>query len=360
MNWPDHGGQPNTIKQLFNLSNETELIDFSANLNPLGPPRWLGERLADLLQSTAKYPDPNYGEAHRAIAFHERLNERQVLITNGGAEAIYLVAKHVEGKRALIVQPTFSEYERACRHYHIETEDIFLDEDNNFSFPLEQILNQLNNVHALFLCRPNNPTGTAVQEDSLRVVLDVALRTETIVVVDEAFADFAADPETPLTGWIARYPNLILLRSLTKMYTIPGVRIGYIIAGETVISSLRTYQIPWSVNALAASLAPLLLNDVAFAARTRAWLKDELLSMGHELQKLGFYQSATHVNFYVLKDRLKTGSTDMLYKFLLNEGILARHTHTFKGLDGRYLRLAVRSSAENRRLIDGLYKWRQQ
>lgn len=359
MEWPSHGGQLESMKRLFQLSVEKQMLDFSANLNPLGPPRWLNEALKDISESFSRYPDPTYAQVNEVLAHQEGLDREQALVSNGGAEAIFLVAKHFEGKKALIVQPTFVEYERACLHYHVETEDVFLDVQDDFTFPLEQILAKLNKVQALFICRPNNPTGTVVQEEVIRILLEEGLNTDTTIIIDEAFVDFLPDTLHGLSKWVNDYPNLILLRSLTKMYTIPGLRIGYIMARGETIRALRSYQIPWSVNALASALVPKLLHEQSFVPQTREWLHSQLQYISQALDNLDFYCSPTQVNFYLLQDRRGAKYTHPLFLFLLEQGILARHTHNFKGLHGDFLRLAIRSKGENQQLIVALQRWRE-
>lgn len=358
--WPNHGGQPEKMKRLFKISEGKELLDFSANLNPLGPPEWLRYALMQGYERLTRYPDPSSLEAKKAIAHFEGVEKEQILVTNGGAEAIFLAAKRFEGQKALIIQPTFGEYERACQHYHIEMEDVFLDPQDEFRFPFQQVCKKIIGVQVVFICRPNNPTGTLVEEELLKRVLERGLETKTSIVVDEAFVDFLPDSFTSLTHWIDTYPNLILLRSLTKMYTIPGLRVGYVMAQSHVIEELEKNQIPWSVNAFADTIVPKLLEDGQFVARTREWLQLQLQEVRSVINHLEFYISPTKVNFYLLKDQKQPLHTEKLFAFLIEQGILARHTHNFKGLAGHYLRFAVRSDAENKELLRVLRKWREE
>lgn len=359
MNWPEHGGQPYLMKQLFQLPEDRELLDFSANLNPFGAPGWLEGEWARSFQELDRHPDPNYTLMRQAIADHEGVGRDQILPTNGGAEAIFLTAKHFEQKRALIVRPTFLEYERACQHYHINVEYAYLDEQRDFTLPLNKINSRLKGIDLIFLCRPNNPTGTVAEEKQLTDLLDQSLLENVTVVVDEAFADFLPVRFPPLTRWLGRYPNLILLRSLTKMYTVPGLRIGYVMASKETISSMQGVQIPWSVNAAGAYVVPKLLSDPSHVRRTQAWLEHELVYLKDELTRLNFYQSPTQTNFYLLRDNENPSNTQEWFRFLLEQGILARHTQTFKGLSEGYLRFAVRSHEENQFLVQCLEKWRK-
>lgn len=360
MKWPSHGGQPDKIKQLLNINKDSELLDFSANLNPLGPPSWLRATLDDHYENITRYPDPSYSKSILSIANHEGVEQDHVLLTNGGAEAIFLVAKYFENRKAMIVHPTFSEYERACKHYHIDVEDIFYEQENDFKLPVELIREKLKDKDLLFLCRPNNPTGTVLAEEDLKLLLEEGKKTETFIVVDEAFADFLVPPTTNLSTWLASYPNLILLRSLTKLYTIPGLRIGYILARPTIINVLKNEQITWSVNSLVDAVIPKLLEDSSFLENTRAWLYEQSKTVNEMLVELDFYITPSQVNFYLLQDKKNPNRTEELYYFLLNHGILTRHTHNFKGLNGEFLRIAIRSKEENKQLLDVLRKWRNE
>ncbi|MFD1037814.1 threonine-phosphate decarboxylase CobD [Virgibacillus byunsanensis] len=359
MKWPNHGGQPEAIKQLLCMNDEKQLLDFSANLNPLGPPTWLEEALTNSYETIRRYPDPAYSTSSAMVADHEEIEPDKVSLTNGGAEAIFLVAKYFEQGKALIVHPTFLEYERACKHYHIDVEDIFYEQANDFKLPVETILAKLKNKNVLFLCRPNNPSGTVIPEEDIKVLLEEGKKTGTYVVVDEAFVDFLPASIPGLTSWLAAYPNLILLRSLTKMYTIPGLRIGYIMADTAIINVLKEEQIPWSINALVNAIVPKLLEDSRFVEQTRDWLQEQSNYIYRTLKQLNFYFSDSNVNFYLLRDNIQPKRTEALFYFLVENGILTRHTHNFKGLRGEFLRTAIRSKEENEQLLAALQKWRE-
>lgn len=356
MKWPQHGGQPQRIRQLFHLPEEQELLDFSANINPMGPPEAVQRLWSELLERTAVYPDPDYSEAVASIAAHNDVKADQVLLTNGGAEAIFLAARLLSGGSALIVHPTFAEYERACAHYNVHTEMLIADPEK--PFPEEEVMRRLPAVNGLFLCRPNNPTGIMIPQDCIVRLLRCALRSNTLLIVDEAFVDFVADEQASLVPLLDEFPNLILTRSMTKMYALPGLRIGYALAQPHQTKEMAAYRMPWSVNAPAALLTPELLKDMAFPIRTRQWLQVELEWLQARMQQLQFTMSASWANFYLLSDPLSLQDASKLYTFLLQGGILPRHTETFPGLEGAALRLAVRSRYENERLLERLAEWR--
>ncbi|MCV9885013.1 threonine-phosphate decarboxylase CobD [Metabacillus halosaccharovorans] len=358
MKWPNHGGQPETIKQLFQMNHNKPVLDFSANLNPLGPPKWLNDALQESYNTITSYPDPTYSNTTAAVAKYEGLQQQNVLVTNGGAEAIFLVAKYFENGKACIVHPTFLEYERACKHYHISVEELYYDQANGFSLPWSQIKEKLVDIDVLFLCRPNNPTGTVIAEKEIKQLLEAGKEVETCIVIDEAFVDFLTEDNSSLSGWLVQYPNLVLLRSLTKMYTIPGLRIGYVMAHQKIITVLKQEQIPWSINSIVDFIVPKLLTDTSYVDHTKAWLLKESQFIHNRLTEMDFYLSPFQVNFYLLRDQQRPDETEKLFRFLLENGIVTRHTHNFKGLNGEYLRLAIRSHEENEQLVKVLQKWR--
>lgn len=359
MEWPNHGGQPSEIKRKFNIDAENDVIDFSANIHPFGPPEWMKQVFINSFEIISRYPDPAYTEATEHLAWFDEVHQDDVLITNGGAEAIFLTAKFFEGKKALIVQPTFSEYERACRHYHLDVQHVFLHKQDDFRLPVDEIIDKLPWTDVMYICRPNNPTGTVVEESEIRMILNLAKETGTFLVVDEAFVDFLADGNGNLVPLLQDYKQLILLRSLTKMYAIPGLRIGYMLANQEIIQTIKQWQIPWSVNAIAQALIPEIVNDRSHVVTSQQYFQRELTRIWHRLTNMNFYMSPSSVNFYLLRDNVHPEATGALFEFLLHHGILARHTDNFKQLDGAYLRFAVRSEQDNDLLMDTLVEWRE-
>lgn len=347
--WPEHGGQVAPLLARFGLPADHAVMDFSANLNPLGPPAWLDSWLAAIGEGLGRYPDPHYGDARRAIAEHEGVAPEQVLLTNGGAEAIFLAAARHAGGRAAIVEPTFTEYARACHHYGLEVEEIALGGER-FDLDEAATLAAMSHCDVLFLCRPNNPTGTLMPFERVEAMLASAQRHGCHLVVDEAFIDFVNGDER-LTPLLARYPNLTLLRSLTKLYAVPGLRLGYLLGNAAGVARLASLQMPWSVNHFAAELVTPLLADDDYLARTRCWFRAEQPRLQLGLESAGLKVVPSRANFFLLQPAVGPAATDALFEAWLRAGILARHTRNFPGLDGGWLRLALRSRADNDRLL---------
>ncbi|MDT8895950.1 threonine-phosphate decarboxylase CobD [Halomonas sp. I1] len=351
--WPAHGGRIAPLLARFGLPADHPVIDFSANLNPLGPPPWLGQWLAGSGESLARYPDPDDDRARRAIADHDGVAPERVLVTNGGIEAIHLAAAQHAGGRALVIEPTFSEYALACGRHGINVERLGL-EAPAFRPDLAAAEAALAGVDIAFVCRPNNPTGTLMPRADVERLLERARETGTTLVVDEAFVDFTEDDER-LTPLLDRAPNLLLLRSLTKRFDVPGLRLGYLLGAPEAVERLAALQMPWSVNALARGLVAPLLADEDYLSRTRAWLSAER-DFPARVRALGYTVPETQANFLLLRGE---EGADALFAYLLERGLLARHTHGFPGLDGAWLRLALRANEDNARLLETLAAWRR-
>lgn len=364
--WPAHGGQAEALLAHFGLPADHRLEDFSANLNPLGPPAWVSDWLTKQLAGLERYPALDYTAARLAIAHHHQLQPEQVLLTNGGAEAIFLAAALHAGKRAAILTPSFGEYARACHAHRLLLTEIALPTPH-FALDLEALLASLSGIDVLFLCRPNNPTATLIDFPTMEVLLEQTALIGCRVVVDEAFIDMVGEPldggpqATSLTPLLARYSHLTLLHSMTKFYTLPGLRLGYMLADTATIDTAAAHQPAWNVNHLAAELVAPLLADEAFARRTQRWLATERPRMMQALTQLGLEPALeivpSHACFFLMRPSAALGITsDALFEQLLRRGILVRHTHNFSGLDGAWLRVALRDEPANRRLINVLKK----
>ncbi|CAO1665453.1 threonine-phosphate decarboxylase [Halomonas sp. NYA30] len=357
--WPKHGGQAETLLTHFGLPADHRLDDFSANLNPLGPPAWVRDWLTRQLAGLDHYPSPDYPAARQAIAAHHQLQPEQVLLTNGGAEAIFLTAALHAGKRAAILTPSFGEYARACRAHRLSINEIPLS-SLDFSLEIDALMAALSDTDVLFLCRPNNPTATLIDFSTMVVLLERTAALNCRVVVDEAFIDMVvgnSQDEASLTTLLARYPHLVLLHSMTKFYTLPGLRLGYLLADAATVQAAQVHQPPWSVNHLAAELVAPLLADDAFTRRTQRWLASEQPRMTQALTELGLEVVPSQACFFLIRSSAKHEMTsDALFERLLRGGVLVRHTHNFAGLNGEWLRVALRDAPANQRLINLLKK----
>ncbi|WP_141433262.1 threonine-phosphate decarboxylase CobD [Bacillus sp. 03113] len=357
MSWPSHGANPQYLYEAAGIEVPEQWIDFSANINPLGPPKAIKEHWDSFLSCLESYPDPYGLHLKRKIAEQEKIEENNILIGNGGAELISLVARLLAGKKVLIVQPAFSEYEKAC-----QANDCIISyhqlEEQQWSLQLDLLKQNLNGMDAMFLCNPSNPTGIYYSHNEIIELLEACQEANCLLIIDEAFYDFVERYKT-ITCFLKKYTNLIILRSMTKMFSIPALRLGYAIASETIIKKMAEWKTHWSVNGIALYAGSLCLDDKWFIDETKAYIKAERERLRSFYDENHFEISASEVNFYLLRDPL-IDEQKLLFTYLLQRGLIPRHTYNFPGIDGRYLRFAIKRSSENDRLMEALKEWRKQ
>lgn len=330
-----------------------EVIDLSANINPLGPPKILKEKWPSFFQSIVEYPDPAANRLREAIAGKEELAKEMVMIGNGGSELISLLGRMFAGKKVLIIQPTFSEYEKACQINGCEV--VYHSLDANWQLRLESL--PLEGVEAIFLCNPNNPTGVCFPYEQILSLSELCRDRDIFLVIDEAFYDFWEDYHS-LIPIVQDFAKVILLRSMTKMFAIPGLRLGYLLAEENLIQTLANFQSRWSVNAVAMLAGELCLQEETFIQETQEYIKKERDKLFSFYKLEGFVVSPSETDFYLLKDpNLKEQLP--LFEFLLRLGIVSRHTMNFPGIEGQWLRFAIKSTNENNQLREALKEWKK-
>ncbi|MBU4120150.1 MAG: cobyric acid synthase [Proteobacteria bacterium] len=329
-----------------------EILDFSANINPLGPPEWLRPLISAQVSSLVHYPDPDCTDLVRAFAGRFGVAVEEVLMGNGETELLYLLPRVLGKGLAVIPVPAYADYAAAAKLAGLTVERILLREERCFVPDLAEIEAALRGDEIVFLGRPNNPTGSFFPADALRQL--ACSRPETAFVVDEAFADFVAE-ESLLAR--ERPSNLIVLRSLTKFYAIPGLRLGGIVADREIIRRLRAIAPPWSVNTLAQAVGAAALRDVEYAEETRRFVRERRAELTGELQAIpGLAVYPGTANFLLIRIDRGDVSAPELARRLLADGIAIRVCDNFAGLDQRFFRVAVRTADENGRFCDSLRK----
>ncbi len=332
------------------------VIDFSANINPLGPPATVKDRWNELFTLVSNYPDPTAERLTGLLAKKEGVRKEQILVGNGGAELISLVGRLLFGKKALIIQPAFSEYEEACRVNKCEVRYHLMDVDR-WELRIDELLVSLRDVDAVFLCNPNNPTGMFFPSHTIEVLARECARYETLLIVDEAFYDFIEGYESTVSC-LQYSENMIILRSMTKMFSIPGIRLGYLMANEALLAKIRESKPHWSVNAIALKVGEWCLSESDYVEKTIQLIKQERERLQSFYRDHEFSYSPSNVNFYLLKDT-KVNDPFPFFRFLLEKGMIPRHTMNFPGLDGKWLRLAIKGPTEHERLLEVISEWRK-
>ena len=343
MNKFQHGGN------IYNSQGTAEkFLDFSANINPLGLSEKILQTLQENLCGVVNYPDPTATELKNAISKRYKVSAENLILLNGAAEFFYLYFQVLRPKKVLIPVPTFSEYERAARAAGCEVEYFFLREEDNFQLDTEKFLSQIkfSNADCVILCRPNNPTGNLISLDAVKKISEVVP-----VVLDESFIDFL-EIETAKNY---TEKNLVVVQSLTKIFALPGLRLGFAVAEKNLAEKLNASKDVWNVNFLAQKAGVAALSDEKFLVDTRAWLEVEKKFFVEKLKSLPVKIFAPAVNFILFKVESEKIAAEILNK-LRAEKILIRSCENFAGLDGRFLRSAIRSREENNLLLNTLQR----
>jgi threonine-phosphate decarboxylase len=280
----------------------------------------------------------------------------QILATNGSTELIHLLPKLLgRHKEALILDPCFSEYERAFRLNQICTHSLNYDVEEMFQMDSGKVISRLRKrpeIEMLVLGHPNNPTGHVWDGDSLGRLVQYCESQEIILVVDETFIEFC-DETVSVLKWVQDNPHLLVIRSMTKFFGLAGVRLGYGVMHPNLRARLKKYQIPWSVNTIAQEMGITALEDLDHAQRTRKMVREQRQFLFSKLEDLnGIRVFPSQANFLLFQ--LTGGHTEtahQLYMNLMKGGLLIRNCGNFGGLDKSYFRVAVRIEKENKILV---------
>jgi threonine-phosphate decarboxylase len=330
-----------------------ELLDFSASINPLGMPATVRAAAAAALDEAIHYPEIHAESLVAALARHHHLDPRHFLPGNGSTPLFALFVRTMRPRRALIVRPAFSEYQRALMMAGTEIDVFDLNPEKDFTLDVAQLLQQITpTTDLLLLANPGNPTGARIDATTL-LTLAQALREQALVAVDEAFIDFC--PDASLLQAVATQPNLYIFRSLTKFYAIPGLRIGYLAGPIIGIARLQEESEPWALSTVAIAAAKAALNATAYEAESLKLIPQLREQLADGLHHLGLHVYPSVANYLLL--RLAKACADDVVVRLRQEGILLRSCSNFPPLDAHYLRVAVRTAAENERLLAALAKF---
>lgn len=319
------------------------LADFSSNVWYDGEPEGLKEYVFSKWQDINRYPEVLAESLRGKIAAHHGLPVGQVLVCSGTTESIYLIAQHFTAKRTTIVVPTFSEYEDACLAFGHEIATISWQD----ALALPRLKSDL-----VFICSPNNPTGLIFTD----LEYWLKLNPQCLFVVDEAFIDFTerADSAVQL---MRRFRNLLIMRSLTKTYAIPGLRLGYLVAQDDVVDQLLNIKQPWTVGTIATTAGHYIYDHYPQVQPPIPQLLENKRTFVQELRKLECLEvldSDTH--FFLCRTLVRNAA--QLKDFLIeNHGLLIRDAGNFRGLTRQHFRLATQRAENNALMINALKEW---
>lgn len=339
-----HGGDTLTYKDHY----DGELIDFSSNINPLGTPEGLHEKLIEGFETLTAYPDIEYRKLKDSIAEYLDCAYENVLVGNGAMEIIdnFIMI----GKRVVTTMPAFAEYSLRAKAHGKELKQIPYKDD--FNIDIKVIRDTIKKDDLLVLGNPNNPTGLRIEKNTLLELYNMVSEREAYLLLDEAFHEFVPydyDSIQLFKGY--NYKNVGIIRAATKFFALPGIRLGYACAAEDKVEEIEDIQLPWSINALGDIAGQYIFRDKEYIERSKEYIENERQYISKELSKISWLKTyPTQTNFQLIK--LNKLDEDYLFKYFLSRGIVIRKCSSFLGLDKQYIRIAIRSRKDNEKLIN--------
>ena len=328
---------------------EGKWLDFSANINPLGLSSKVREAIVSHIGAVVHYPDPQGRELKNALAARYGVDGGSLVLGNGAAELFYLYAHCARPRRVLIPIPSFSEYERAALAAGAIVDYVPMDASGGFSFPLEEMLRRCPQDGCIIIGNPNNPTGTMLTKEGVAALAERAKSCRSDLLVDESFLDFRGDGDDYSARFLVeQYDNLAVIRSLTKFFAIPGLRLGFAVANKKQVRMWEGHKDVWNVNSLAQAAGVAALQDEAYQEQSRQYVAAagrKLFERMAAWPQLRVFPPAA--NFILACSLLPELTGAALSAALKKEGILIRDCSNYPGLTPYYFRIAVRTREEN-------------
>lgn len=348
-----HGGDIYALSREDNRALE-DIIDFSANINPLGIPQAMKEAMRGAIDKCEAYPDPQCRRLIEAITQFEKVPYSFITCGNGAADIIFRLVYAIRPKKAMLLAPTFSEYEEALRAVEAELCYYLLQEKEQFKVT-EAILECMDDtIDMLFICNPNNPTGQVTEKALLEKILKKCEKHKILLVIDECFNDFLEEPDIyTMKALLQESEYLFILKAFTKMYAIPGVRLGYgMTSNQEICRGIEASGQAWSVSVIAQEAGIWATQEEDYVLRTKKLIAQERTYLKQQLEQIGMRVYEPFVNYIFFKNPY---GIDLSYG-LRKQGILIRSCSNYNGLDKQYYRVAIKTHQLNEKLIEAFRK----
>jgi threonine-phosphate decarboxylase len=353
---PEHGGQLRQIAARFGIAAE-RLVDFSANINPAGPPLAVVPTIISALeaQSTlATYPDLDLVEVKQAIAHYTSVQSENIAIANGFVPLLEASLRSLRIQRCLLPVPCFGEYRRTLENAGVATVLFSLKQNQGFTYGIDTMREALVNhsCDAILLANPQNPSGVLCKGEELLCLMEFATQRNIAVLLDEAFIDYC--PLDSLTLRSTEFARIVVFRSVTKFFAIPGLRVAYAVSSLSSVEAINHFLAPWPITSFASNAVCAALQDEAYAEKSRTGNNRQRLWLERELVRLRIATYPSSTNFLLLRFPEAIDVNLLWERMIVEEQMVMRSCANFEGIAPMHLRIAVRSQDENERLVRGL------
>lgn len=349
---PPHGGQLRAIAERFCIP-ASQLIDFSANINPDGPPASVIDSLQSSIRkhdNLSQYPDLEEFHLKAALAHYAGTLQTRVLVSNGFVPLLDAAIRGLRIHKCLLPVPCFVEYRNVLERNGVQVTPVVLRAEDNFRYEVDQLL--ASRHEAILFANPQNPSGILSEKSTLLDLVRRAAQNGTYILLDEAFIDYVN--EYSMTSAIESFPNLIIFRSLTKCFGIPGLRAAYSVSHETIRPKIEAFLSPWSISTLASNAFIAAVQDTEFITQFPRSNELRKTDLSLALNALGIATYPAAANYLLLRFPLQSNASTLWAKLVTNYGIVLRSCENFEGLTTDHLRTAVRNTVQNRLLICAL------
>ena len=352
-----HGSDLEKVESFYNIPIK-DIINFGANVNPLGLSDFVHEKLKNHLDIITVYPDRAYTSLRNTIGNYCHVSSDNIIVGNGSTELISLLIQQNHPKKALLLGPTYSEYERELEMIGCELASYNLELDTNFKLNMHDLFTQLEQkIDLLIICNPNNPTSTAIWKHEMEQLVSFCKTLNIFVMIDETYVEFVPDINlVTAMELVNHHDNLMILRGVSKFFAAPGLRLGYgVTSNINFLRQMKHHQNPWSLNSLGALAGELMLSDNVYITKTKALISSERDRLYRELQTWSTIKVFAPFANFILLQILKPGITSpFVFEHLIKKGLMIRDCSSFKSLNGEFIRFCIMLPADNDRLLHAL------
>ena len=349
----NHGANLYDLSSQYGFSKE-DIMDFSSNINPFGSSKLAKEYIVNNIDKVSVYPDPEYLELKTSISNYCNCSIDNILLGSGATELISSFIKTINPKKALILSPAYSEYEKELSKIKCNITKYFSKKEYNFTINIDNLIEIINkNNYELIICNPNNPTGFTFSKNEIEKILN---NTNSFVMVDETYIEFTNTSIYSSTSLVDKYDNLFVIRGTSKFFSTPGIRLGYgLISNHKVMYEMNSNLDLWNINIFASMMGEVMFNDNKFIENTYSLMTKERDYLVNELSKftdLKIYNSQG--NFILCEIKSKSITAKEVREKLIHKRIIIRDCVSFDGLDEYFFRVCILKPEENKLLIDNL------